>query len=198
MVDHCVQDAICPELGVRAEGPEELLQKFGFQVDEYDQNVLAVHQHSAGLVAALCRQSSCSHSPLSFPRTNVDEEDCELRGMDNERPASMKDRQQAEPQKSQHQKDLVRKLRITTGHPRQDRFRRTLRAAGALPDALKNVRAESRWATCAVKRGPDPRRKAHCPRVFSFNKVLSMDVFFIQHDGVFEPTLNVVCHGTNC
>ena len=98
---------------------------------------------------------------------------------------------------SQQQKDLVRRLHINTGHPPQDRFLRTLRAAGALPHVLRYVKEEFKCETCSVKRGVDPRRRAQCPRTFSFNKILSIDVFFIPFRNHLEPILNVVCHGTN-
>ena len=62
---------------------------------------------------------------------------------------------------------------------------------------LKYVRDEFRCETCSIKRGPDPRRRATCPRTFSFNKVLSIDVFFVSFKGSSEPILNIVCHGTN-
>ncbi|CAE7228281.1 unnamed protein product, partial [Symbiodinium pilosum] len=98
---------------------------------------------------------------------------------------------------TESQKALVKKLHENTGRPPLERFLRTLRAAGALPRALKYVKDEFRCDTCAIKRGPDHRRKAQCPRVFSFNRVLSMDVFYVDFKGVKEAVLNMVDHGTN-
>ena len=98
---------------------------------------------------------------------------------------------------TESQKALVKKLHENTGHPVLERSLRTLRAAGALPHVLKYVKDEFRCDTCATKRGPDHRRKAQCPRVFSFNRVLSMDVFYVDFKGVKEAILNMVDHGTN-
>ncbi|CAE7202644.1 unnamed protein product [Symbiodinium sp. CCMP2456] len=45
--------------------------------------------------------------------------------------------------------------------------------------------------------GPDHHRRAQCPRVHGFNRVLSIDVFYIPFRGESVPILNVVDHGTN-
>ena len=36
-----------------------------------------------------------------------------------------------------------------------------------------------------------------CPRSFSFNKVLSIDVFYVHFSQLRVPILNMVCAGTN-
>ena len=98
---------------------------------------------------------------------------------------------------SEAQKILVKKLHVNTGHPPPERFLRTLKAAGALPHVLRYVKNEFRCADCDMKHGPDHRRRAQCPRQFSFNRVLSIDVFYLRFKGKSVPMLNMVCSGTN-
>ena len=98
---------------------------------------------------------------------------------------------------TESQKRLVKKLHENTWHPPKDRFLRTLRAAGALSHVLKYVRDVFECEACAAKRLPDHRHKGQCPRVHAFNRVLSMDVFYVPIKGNSVPVLNVVCHGTN-
>ena len=97
---------------------------------------------------------------------------------------------------SESQKSLIRKIHVNTGHPPRERLLRTLRAAGAKANVLQYVRDEFECETCAIKRGPDHRRKAQCPRTFAFNKVLSVDVFYVQFKDSNVAVLNMVCHGT--
>ena len=177
----------------------ELLESFGFSPSEDGARATSGFQHSEDLVNALICQSCGEGLRSSFPTTSTPEEIEELSDLEEEqgRVDHTVEGVRSEPTVSQHQKDLVRKLHVNTGHPPLERFLRTLRAAGTLPHVLKYVRDEFKCEACAIKKGPDPRRKATCPRVFSFNKVLSMDVFFIQYKDAMEPILNVVCHGTN-
>ena len=80
---------------------------------------------------------------------------------------------------SEEQKRLIRKLHINTGHPPADRFLRTLKAAGALPHVLEYVRDHFKCDDCAVKVQADSRRRAQCPRLYSFNRVVSVDVMYL-------------------
>ena len=73
---------------------------------------------------------------------------------------------------------------VNTGHPPADRFLRTLKAAGALPHILKYVKEEFRCETCEMKHGPDRRRRAQCARLFTFNRVFSVDVLYVKFQGV--------------
>ena len=95
------------------------------------------------------------------------------------------------------QKRLVHKVHINTGHPPMSQFLRMLRAAGVHEHVLKFVRQEYSCEQCSVKVRKDNRRRAHCPRSFSFNKVLSIDVFYIHFLDLKVPILNMVCAGTN-
>ncbi|CAE7837485.1 unnamed protein product, partial [Symbiodinium necroappetens] len=97
---------------------------------------------------------------------------------------------------SESQKSLIKKIHVNMGHPPRDRLLRTLKAAGARPSVLKYVRDEFSCDVCAIRRGPDHRRKAQCPRTFAFNRVLSVDVFYVSFRGSSVPVLNMVCHGT--
>ncbi|CAE7223309.1 unnamed protein product [Symbiodinium sp. KB8] len=187
--------------GKLSQEQEELLAKFGFQVRGYSQVIdLPSTRLSRQLVSYV--ESRCAGVPqdnFNFPVSTMDEIDPELDEENAEEPGHPEGNgsEEAEPRVSQHQKDLVRKLHVNTGHPPLERFLRTLKAAGALPHVLRYVRDEFRCETCNVKRGADPRRRAQCPRLFSFNRVLSIDVFFVSFRNRLEPILNVVCHGTN-
>ena len=101
------------------------------------------------------------------------------------------------PKVSESQAALIKKLHNNTGHPPLERFLRTLRSAGALPHVLQYVRDEFRCPDCELKKSPDPRRRAQCPRVFGFNKVLSIDVFYLRYQNSSVPLLNMVCSGTD-
>ena len=101
------------------------------------------------------------------------------------------------PRISEEQKRLVKKLHINTGHPPPDRFLRTMRAAGALPHVLEYIRDHFRCDDCDVKVQADSRRRAQCPRLYAFNKVLSMDIMYLRFQEAQIPILNMVCTGTN-
>ncbi|OLP94162.1 hypothetical protein AK812_SmicGene23826 [Symbiodinium microadriaticum] len=103
----------------------------------------------------------------------------------------------AEPVVSEAQASLVRKLHNNCGHPPVDRFLRTLKAAGALPHILRYVRDQFHCQDCEARRSPIPRRKAQCPRLFTFNRVVSIDTFYVRFQNASVPVLNMVCSGTN-
>ena len=48
-----------------------------------------------------------------------------------------------------------------------------------------------------MRRRADHRRKAQCPRIFSFNRVLSIDIFYLRFLDKSVPILNMVCSGTS-
>ena len=98
---------------------------------------------------------------------------------------------------TESQKRLINKVHINTGHPPMTQFLRMLRAAGVHEHVLKWTREEFSCEQCQTKTRKDNRRRAHCPRSFSFNKVLSIDVFYIHFLELKVPILNMVCAGTN-
>ena len=98
---------------------------------------------------------------------------------------------------SSHQKQMIMKVHINTGHPPMDQFLRMMRAAGAHEHVLKYIRDEFKCDQCSTRNRPANRRRAHCPRSFSFNKVLSVDVFYVKFQEIQVPILNMVCAGTN-
>ena len=175
---------------------DRLLRDFGFQVDGRPSAMLATAPHAELLSAAVWQGSALpSFASSAFPSTSVndiDEEQLEELDVEPTIGGSSSTQRVTEAQKL-----LLKKLHINTGHPPQDRFLKTLKAAGALPHVLKYVRDEFHCEACATKRVPGHRRKAQCPRVFSFNRVLSMDVFYLNFKGRNEAFLNVVDHGTN-
>ena len=104
---------------------------------------------------------------------------------------------QAEQPVTESQKRLVTKVHVNTGHPPPDQFLRMLKAAGCLDNVLKWAKEEFKCDQCSQKTRPSNRRRAHCPRSFSFNKVVSIDVFYINFLNLKVPILNMVCTGTN-
>ncbi|CAE7346579.1 RE1 [Symbiodinium natans] len=125
----------------------------------------------------------------SFPTLSLDEEE------DDTTPAAIETTGH-EKKITEEQKALVKKVHVNTGHPPRDRMLRTFRAAGAKAEVLKYIRDEFACDHCIIKRGPDHRRKAQCPRIFTFNRVVSVDVFYIHFQDRSIPVLNMVCHGT--
>ena len=77
--------------------------------------------------------------------------------------------------------------RRTCLSPRSPRAKRRMRAAGALPHVLRYIRDDYHCETCQAKKGPDHRRKAQSPRVHRFNRVLSMDVFYLKYKNESIP-----------
>ncbi|CAE7857444.1 unnamed protein product [Symbiodinium necroappetens] len=98
---------------------------------------------------------------------------------------------------SEEQKKLVRKLHVNTGHPPMERFLRTMRAAGALPHVLEYIRDHFKCDDCEIKVRADSRRRAQCPRLYTFNRVLSVDIMYLRFQEKQIPIMNMVCTGTN-
>ncbi|CAE7917463.1 unnamed protein product, partial [Symbiodinium sp. KB8] len=98
---------------------------------------------------------------------------------------------------SEEQKKLIRKLHINTGHPPMERFLRTMRAAGALPHVLEYIRDHFKCDDCEIKVRADSRRRAQCPRLYTFNRVLSVDIMYLRFQERQVPIMNMVCTGTN-
>ena len=112
-------------------------------------------------------------------------------------PGALEPTPRPKPRVSEEQKRLIQKLHINTGHPPADRFLRTMKAAGALPHVLEYIRDQFKCDDCEVKVRADSRRRAQCPRLYSFNKVLSMDVMYLRFQEAQVPIMNMVCAGTN-
>ena len=151
------------------------------------------------LASAMELEIGGSHSLMSFPVISEPENDEEEEAVEDSTVRMMGDAAEARPlpQVSQAQRALIRKLHINTGHPPQDRFLRTLKAAGALPHVLRYVREEFSCQDCQLRRGPAPRRRAQCPRTYGFNRAVSIDIFYIRFNEQNLPFLNMVCCGTN-
>eukprot|EP00959_Pyramimonas_sp_CCMP1952_P200636 4196715-Pyramimonas_sp.AAC.1 len=91
----------------------------------------------------------------------------------------------------------VHKLHVNLGHPNRSDFLRTLRVARAREDVLKWVKEEFRCSACEAHARPHWRRHAHIPRTYQFNKVVAVDLFYIEVDGHSAPVLNIIDHGTS-
>ncbi|CAE7403523.1 unnamed protein product, partial [Symbiodinium necroappetens] len=183
-------------------GQRDHLESFGFSLQGYEGAPILPSKTAQDCCAVTTASTGATGSGYSFATTSADEILGPSRGEDTD---SEDEESEARPEASdtteakltESQKRLVRKLHENTGHPPKERFLRTLRAAGALPHVLKYIRDVFECETCAAKRLPDHRRKGQCPRVHSFNRVLSVDVFYVPVKGSSIPILNVVCHGTN-
>lgn len=103
----------------------------------------------------------------------------------------------AQPKVTESQKRMVMKVHVNTGHPPLEQFLRMMRAGGAHSHVLSvYIKNEFRCEQCMVNK-PDNRRRAHCPRSFAFNRVVSIDVFYIKFQQKSIPILNMVCTGSN-
>ena len=111
--------------------------------------------------------------------------------------ADVLEKDEAQPKVTESQKRMVLKVHVNTGHPPQEQFLRMMRAGGAHSHVLKYIKEEFQCEQCALKNRPDNRRRAHCPRSFAFNRVVSIDVLYIKFQQKSIPILNMVCTGSN-
>ena len=95
------------------------------------------------------------------------------------------------------EKQLVRKLHTNLSHPPRDQFLRVLQAAGVRTSVLAYVRHEFSCETCDLQRMPKSRRKAALPPTYIFNKVVGIDIFYLNFLNKQIPVLNMVDHGSN-
>ncbi len=115
----------------------------------------------------------------------------------NEAEADPLEKDEDQPKVTGSQKRMVMKVHVNTGHPPLEQFLRMMRAGGAHSHVLKYIKEEFQCEQCAVKSRPDNRRRAHCPRSFAFNRVVSIDVLYIKFQQKSIPILNMVCTGSN-
>ena len=71
-----------------------------------------------------------------------------------------------------------------------------MRAAGSLPQVLQYIKEAYECDQCSIKRRPENRHRARCPRSFEFNRVLSVDVFYVKFGPYQVPILNMTDSGT--
>ena len=83
------------------------------------------------------------------------------------------------------------------GHLSRDKMMALLKASGAKAEVMKYTQDEFECEACMRQKRPVPRRKAAFPRTFSFNRIVSVDYFFISFQGKTQAFLNIICHGTN-
>ncbi len=98
---------------------------------------------------------------------------------------------------TQIEKDKVKMIHCNMGHISRSQMINLLKAAGGKPQVLRYVRDEFSCPQCLRQQRPISRRKAAFPRVFSFNRIVGVDFFYISWDGKTLAFLNIVCHGTN-
>ena len=97
---------------------------------------------------------------------------------------------------TEQEKNLVRKVHVNMSHPSRDQFLRILKAAGAKDRVLHYVKEHFQCDHCDLQRFPKSRRKAAIPPTYAFNKVVGVDLFYINFERKIVPFLNVVDHGT--
>ena len=100
------------------------------------------------------------------------------------------EKDEAQPKVTSSQKRMVMKVHVNTGHPPLEQFLRMMRAGGAHNHVLKYIKEEFQCEQCTVKNRPDNRRRAHCPRSFAFNRVVSIDVLYIKFQQQSIPILH--------
>ncbi len=111
--------------------------------------------------------------------------------------ADILEKDETQPKVTESQKRMVLKVHVNTGHPPQEQFLRMMRAGGAHSHVLKYIKEDFQCEQCALKTRPDNRRRAHCPRSFAFNRVVSTDVLYVKFQQKSIPILNMVCTGSN-
>ena len=95
------------------------------------------------------------------------------------------------------QKKKVQLVHTNMGHLPRDQMLLLLKAAGAKPEVLEYVKSTFGCEACMRQKRPVERRKAAFPRTFSFNRIISIDFFYVALGEQTLAFLNVVCHGTN-
>ncbi|OLQ04125.1 hypothetical protein AK812_SmicGene12846 [Symbiodinium microadriaticum] len=178
-------------LGFRPDAPRRLLRR----------PVTLFDQHSVcEAVKALCRgETLCASVWESFP-SGVEPEAAGENEPEDELPLSVPPID--EPDASGHlrvtasQKRLVHKVHVNVGHPPKARFLRMMRAAGALPHVLQYIKDDYECDQCSIRQRPDNRHRARCPRSFEFNRVLSIDIFYVKFGLYQVPILNMTDTGT--
>ena len=96
-----------------------------------------------------------------------------------------------------HLQSEVRRLHINLGHPSLPDFIRALRAGRARPDIIDWTRRHFTCEQCSAQRSPHSRRKATLPRTFRFNKIVAVDLFFLEALVSSFAILNMIDHGTS-
>ena len=95
------------------------------------------------------------------------------------------------------QKRLLHRVHVNSGHPNREQFLRLLKAAGCREPLLKYVKDKYHCSHCDLQRGPAPRRRAQMPKTFQFNRIVGVDVLYVNMTNLRVPILNAVRVGTN-
>ena len=81
------------------------------------------------------------------------------------------------------QKYLVKQVHRHMGHLPKEAFIRSFKNSNALPEVLRYIQDEFKCEECEATSRPRVRRKIAAPRTFSFNRILSIDTFFVTLSG---------------
>ena len=95
------------------------------------------------------------------------------------------------------EKKKVHLVHTNMGHLPREQMLLLLKAAGAKPEVMEYVKHRFGCEHCMKQKRPVERRRAAFPRTFSFNRIISVDFFYVALGNQTNAFLNVVCHGTN-
>ena len=95
------------------------------------------------------------------------------------------------------QKYLVKQVHRHMGHLPKEALIRSFKNSKALPEVLRYIQDEFKCEECEATARPPVRRKIAAPRTFSFNRILSIDTFFVTLGGQPVPIQCVICQGTH-
>ena len=178
-------------LGFRPDAPRQLLQR---------RTTFAGQASVCEAVKALSQDGSRAAASFSSFPTSIEAEMAEENEAEDDPPegAPRATGSDSDPRLrvSESQKRLVHKVHVNVGHPPKARFLRMMRAAGALPHVLQYIKSEYECDQCSIRQRPDNRHRARCPRSFEFNRVLSIDIFYVKFGPYQVPILNMTDTGT--
>ncbi len=137
--------------------------------------------------------------PNPEPGAQEDESDDEE---DTEKREGPKVRYPADPSPNvrvelpKHLQEQVKRVHVNHAHPPKSDFIRMLKVARAKEQVIDWVRKEFSCEECDAQRKPSWRRKAAMPRTYHFNRVVAVDLFFVDGKDGQITILNMLDHGT--
>ena len=137
--------------------------------------------------------------PNPEPGPQEDESDDEE---DSERKECPKVRYPADPSPNlrvelpKYLQEQVKRVHVNHAHPPKSDFIRMLKVARAKEQVIEWVRKEFSSEECEAQRKPSWRRKAAMPRTYHFNRVVAVDLFFVDGKDGQITILNILDHGT--
>ena len=94
---------------------------------------------------------------------------------------------------SDHQKYLVKQVHRHMGHISKEELIRVSKTGNFLPEVCQCIQDKFKCEECEVTTRPPVRRNIGVPRIFSFNRVLSIDTFFVTLGCLFVHIQCIIC-----